>query len=139
MVNKPADDTLNEILAEDRSAYKKKRKGKGCFIRFLLIITLLIVFFFGFIYVQQYLLDLEAEAIVRAYQTATALSGSALENPVEQTIEPTSTSASEVVATETPEMPTSTATPDTDLARTATIAAQLTSVADFQSTVTSTP
>jgi hypothetical protein len=141
MVNRKSDDTLDEILAEDMSAGKKRRKGKGCFIRFLLIITILAVFFFGFLYVQQYLLDLEAEAIIRIYQTQTAAEGFipviTVESTIEPTSEPTAPAESAAVPTETPEV--LTATPDADLARTATIAAQLTSVAEYQFTATSTP
>ncbi len=117
--NKKNDSTLDEILEEDRATAKKK-KSKGCFVRFLLIATLLVLFVFGFLYVTQYLADLEAEARVRAIQTIDA-------NPAMETA-PAETSEAVVVE------PTSTATPDVEMERTATIAAQLTSVADFQAT-----
>ena len=94
-------------------------------------IILLAVIFFGFIYVQQYLLNLEAEAIVSAIRTATALGNepSIKNDPVFGEAQPD---------TENPvEQPTP--TPDPAIVRTATIAAQLTSVAEFQKTVTSTP
>ena len=117
--NKKNDSTLDEILEEDRAAAKKK-KSKGCFVRFLLIATLLVLFVFGFLYVTQYLADLEAEARVRAIQTVNA-------NPAVDTTQADTTG--EVVVEVTP-----TATPDVVLERTATIAAQLTSVADFQAT-----
>ena len=69
--NKKNDSTLDEILEEDRATAKKK-KNKGCFVRFLLIATLLVLFVFGFLYITQYLADLEAEARVRAIQTVNA-------------------------------------------------------------------
>lgn len=117
--NKKNDSTLDEILEEDRATAKKK-KNKGCFVRFLLIATLLVLFVFGFLYVTQYLADLEAEARVRAIQTVNA-------NLAVDTNQADTTG--EVVVEITP-----TATPDVELERTATIAAQLTSVADFQAT-----
>jgi hypothetical protein len=121
--NKKNNSTLDEILEED-IATSRKKKGKGCFVRFLLILTLLVLFFFGFLYVTQYLADLEAEARVRAILTVNA--GSGAEAPA---VEPTGEAVEEIIPTETP---------DAELERTATIAAQLTSVADFQLTVTPT-
>ncbi len=115
--NKKNNSTLDEILEED-IATSRKKKGKGCFVRFLLILTLLVLFFFGFLYVTQYLADLEAEARVRAILTVNAGS-----------VESTGEALEEIIPTETP---------DAELERTATIAAQLTSVADFQLTVTPT-
>jgi hypothetical protein len=117
--NKKTDSTLDEILEED-IANSRKKKSKGCFVRFLLILTLLVLFFFGFLYVTQYLADLEAEARVRAILTVNA--GAAADTA---TLEATSEITEEAAPT---------ATPDTELERTATIAAQLTSVADFQET-----
>ncbi len=130
MENKNTDNTWHEILEEENSNARKKGKKKSCFVRFLLILTLLVVFFFGFLYVVQYLADLEAEARVGAMLTATAQNGSG--SVVLET--PTAASAAEEVPTETAEI--MTATTDPDLERTATIAAQLTSVADFQATET---
>jgi len=117
--NKNNNSTLDEILEEDIAA-KRKKKSKGCLVRFLLIVTLLVLFLFGFLYVTQYLADLEAEARVRAIQTINA--NPALDLPAAE--EPTQ-AVEEAVPT---------ATPDIELERTATIAAQLTSVADFQAT-----
>ena len=117
--NKNNNSTLDEILEEDIAA-KRKIKSKGCLTRFLLIATLLVLFFFGFLYVTQYLADLEAEARVRAIQTINA-------NPA------TDLPAAEEL-TQTIEEAVSTEAPDVELERTATIAAQLTSVADFQAT-----
>jgi hypothetical protein len=138
MENNHTDDTLKEILEEDSAVVRRKNKRKkGCFVRFLLILTLLFVFFYGLIYVVQFLTDLEAEARVRAILTVSAMPGNETIMSEQSQLEITQPSAEETVApapTET-SLP-STATLDADLARTATIAAQLTSVADFQETVT---
>ncbi len=138
MENNHTDDTLKEILEEDSAVVRRKNKRKkGCFVRFLLILTLLFVFFYGLIYVVQFLTDLEAEARVRAILTVSAMPGNEAIMSEQSQLEITQPSAEETVApapTET-SLP-STATLDADLARTATIAAQLTSVADFQETVT---
>jgi len=74
---------------------------------------------------------------VRAILTVSAMPGNETIMSEQSQLEITQLSAEETVApapTET-SLP-STATLDADLARTATIAAQLTSVADFQETVT---
>jgi len=138
MENNHTDDTLKEILEEDSAVVRRKNKRKkGCFVRFLLILTLLFIFFYGLIYVVQFLTDLEAEARVRAILTVSAMPGNETIMSEQSQLEITQLSAEETVApapTET-SLP-STATLDADLARTATIAAQLTSVADFQETVT---
>ena len=138
MDNNHTDDTLKEILEEDSAVVRKNNKRKkGCFVRFLLILTLLFVFFYGLIYVVQFLTDLEAEARVRAIMTVSAMPGNETIMSEQSQLEITQPAAEETVTpapTET-NLP-STATPDFDLARTATIAAQLTSVADFQETVT---
>jgi hypothetical protein len=126
MQNKKENETLQEILEEDSIAVKKKNKKKGCFVRFLLILTLLVLFAYGFLYVTQYLADLEAEARVRAILTASAYPGSSESAVEEATVE--------LVPTETPEP--AAANSNLDLERTATIAAQLTSVADFQASQT---
>jgi len=137
MENNHTDDTLKEILEEDSAVVRRKNKRKkGCFVRFLLLLTLLFVFFYGLIYVVQFLTDLEAEARVRAIVTASAMPGIETDVTEQSQSEITQPSAEETVApvpTETSAP--STATLDADLARTATIAAQLTSVADFQETV----
>lgn len=129
MPNKKNDETLQEILEEDNSVVRKSKR-KGGIARILLILTILVVFFFGFLYVTQYLADIEAEARVRAILTATA--NSAVGGEVLSQETPAATL--EVAPTETLEIVT--ATIDPDLERTATIAAQLTSVAEFQYTET---
>ncbi len=73
MDHNPNDETIKEILEEDHIEIKNGRKKKSCLMRAIIFIIMLTVIFLGFIYIQQYLLDIEAEAIVRAVQTATAL------------------------------------------------------------------
>lgn len=131
MENVPNDETIKEILEEDHVEIKNGGKKKSCLVRALILIILLIIIFFSFIYVQQYLLDLEAEAIVRAAQTGTALA-----NEPSTKISPVSDEAQPDTLNST-EQPTP--TPDLKTERTATVSAQLTSVADFQKTVTSEP
>ena len=72
MNNQEAENTLKEILEEDKVEVKKKKRGRGCFLRLLLIITLVFICVYGFILFRQKLLDLEAQAIIGARQTATA-------------------------------------------------------------------
>lgn len=129
MPNNRNDETLQEILEEDNTMVRKSKRKNGI-ARILLIITILVVFFFGFLYVTQYLADIEAEARVRAILTASAGPSGADGDNNDITIATTM----EAVPTETAEIVT--ATVDPDLERTATIAAQLTSVAEFQSTET---
>jgi hypothetical protein len=123
------DETLQEILEEDSTVVRKSKRKNGI-ARILLILTLLVIFFFGFLYVTQYLADMEAEARVRAILTASAYPAGMVESSGEATLAATL----EVAPSETAEIVT--ATVDPDLERTATIAAQLTSVAEFQSTET---
>jgi len=125
MPNKKNDETLQEILEEDSTNVRKSKRKSGI-ARILLIITILVIFFFGFLYVTQYLADIEAEARVRAILTVTANSAVVGGNSPEATLE--------AVPSETAEI--TTPTVDPDLERTATIAAQLTSVAEFQYTET---
>ena len=116
MDHNPNDETIKEILEEDHIEIKNGGKKKSCLMRAIIFIIMLTVIFLGFIYVQQYLLDIEAEAIVRAAQTTTAL----VNDP---------STRKDLISD----------TPDPAIVRTATIAAQLTSVAEFQKTVTSAP
>ena len=131
MDHNPNDETIKEILEEDHIEIKNGRKKKSCLMRAIIFIIMLTVIFLGFIYVQQYLLDIEAEAIVRAVQTATALVNdpSTRKDLISDEGQP---DAAIPVQQPTP-------TPDPAIVRTATIAAQLTSVAEFQKTVTNTP
>ena len=131
MYNNPNDETIKEILEEDQIEIKNGGKKKSCLLRAIIFIIMLAVMFFGFIYVQQYLLDMEAEAIVSAARTATAVVNepSTKNDLISDETQP---DAASPVEQPTP-------TPDPAIVRTATIAAQLTSVAEFQKTVTSAP
>jgi hypothetical protein len=129
MNNEEAENTLKEILEEDKVEVKKKKRGRGCFLRLLLIVTLIFICAYGFILFRQKLLDMEAQAIIGARQTATAAAVEDLTEAVEAQPEVPA------AATALPD----TATPDPLLERTATVAAQLTSVAEFQSSVTPQP
>ncbi len=127
----PNNETIKEILIEDQVEIKNGRKKKNCLVRAIIFIIMLTVIFLGFIYIQQYLLDIEAEVIVRAAQTATALvyDPSTKNDLISDDVQPDAASPGEQP----------TPTPDLAAVRTATIAAQLTSVAEFQKTVTSVP
>ena len=124
MENKESDDTIKEILDEDLTQIRKHKRGKGCFLRLLIIAVLLFVGFYGFILFRQKMLDLEAEALIRARQTLTTQAGSQDSAAVEDSADLVEeTSASEPTA-------------DPLLEHTATVEAQLTSVAEFQQTTT---
>jgi len=131
MNNQEADNTLKEILEEDKVEVKKKKRGRGCFVRLLLIITLVFICIYGFVLFRQKLLDLEAQAIISARQTATA----AVSAPVDSADSP----AAQPEAPADAAAQTDAATPDPMLERTAEVAAQLTSIAEFQSSVTPEP
>ena len=124
------DETIKEILETENGG-----KKKNFFVRILIVVILLAVLFFGFVFVQQYLLDLEAEAIVSAAQTATAIAKESQNKDMKDVGE----SDDPVVVLEETPIPTETQTPDPALVRTATISVQLTSVAEFQKTVTREP
>jgi len=124
------DETIKEILKTENGG-----KKKNFFVRILIVVILLAVLFFGFVFVQQYMLDLEAEAIVSAAQTATALVKESQNKDMKDMGE---SGDPAIILEETP-IPTETPTPDPALVRTETIAVQLTSVAEFQKTVTREP
>jgi len=124
MENKESDDTIKEILDEDLTQIRKHKRGKGCFLRLLIIAVLLFVGFYGFILFRQKMLDLEAEALILARQTLTTQAGSQDSAAVEDSedlVEETSVSEP---------------TAEPLLEHTATVEAQLTSVAEFQQTTT---
>ena len=131
MDNHPNNETIKEILKEDQIEIKNGGKKKSCLVRAIIFIIMLAVVFFGFIYVQQYLLDIEAEVIVRTARTATALVNdpSTKNDLISDDAQPDAASPGKQP----------TPTPDLAIERTAAIAAQLTSVAEFQKTVTSAP
>jgi hypothetical protein len=124
MENKESDNTIKEILDEDRTQIRKHKRGRGCFLRLLIIAVLLFIGFYSFILFRQKMLDLEAEALIRARQTLTIQAGSQESAAMEDSGES--------------EEETSAGVPTVDplLERTATVEAQLTSVAEFQQTTT---
>jgi len=126
MASKKAEETLNEIFEEDVKVNGKPKRGSSCMLRLLILLVLAVVVFMGFIITQQYLLDLEAEAIVSAARTATALQSEGMETPEPQSDMP----ESEIAITEDPELMQSLAT------HTVIVSAQQTSVAEFQLTTT---
>lgn len=135
MNNNTNDETLKEILKEEEKAAENPRKKRGCFFRSLVFLIILLVGILAFVFIQQYFLDLEAQAIVSAARTATAqqaLSGNMAEE------EKGAEEVEVVDPTETP-LPSPTATDDPAFERTATIAVQLTEVAAFQLTATANP
>jgi hypothetical protein len=134
MNNKDTDNTIKEILEEDKSEIKKRKRG-SCFLRLLIIVTLLFICIYGFILFRQKLLDLEAQAIISARQTATTNAIASKGLSKNSNLQAAPTASPEVSATALLE----TATPDPMLERTAIVAAQLTSVAEFQSSVTPEP
>jgi hypothetical protein len=121
---KESDNTIKEILDEDRTQIRKHKRGKGCFLRMLIIAVLLFIGFFSFILFRQKMLDLEAEALIGARQTLTIQAGSQESAALED-----SGGSDEETSAGVP-------TVDPLLERTATVEAQLTSVAEFQQTTT---
>ena len=126
MPRRKTPETMEELNAARDFAGEKKRKGRGCLFTLLAGIILLLVVLYGFILVQQRLLDLEAEAYLHAVQTATARAG-----------QPAPDFPSDAALPEKQLQETS--LDSADAARTATIAVQLTSVADFLLTLTPQP
>jgi len=133
-MNDITDETLKEILEEDKKQIKRNGRKKNWFARLLLFLVILFVIGLGFIYVQQYLLDIEAQAIVSAMRTSTAAANMPDED---QSAGPAA--SPEEKAAEEEILPTMTPTTDPAFKRTATIAVQLTDVAEFQQTVTREP
>jgi hypothetical protein len=134
MDNQEADNTIKEILEEDKAEIKKRKRG-GCFLRLLIIVTLLFICIYAFILIRQKLLDLEAQAIISARQTVTA-NVVVSEN---KSINPGLQAAASVTPDITATVLTETATPNPMLERTAIVSAQLTSVAEYQSSATPKP
>ena len=135
MNNSPYGETLSHILEEEQMDNRKRRRKRGCGFRAFFFIVLLLVLFFGFIYFQQYLLDLEAVAIVNAARTSTS-------NALNASNKLDEASKEKIIETPTKDLQqTLNEKPASDLAleRTATISSQLTSVAEFQKTVTAAP
>lgn len=135
MNNQEAENTIKDILEEDKLEVKKKKRGGSCFLRLLIILTLLFICVFGFILIRQKLLDLEAQAIIFARQTATAGSAAPQVNIDVKEVEADQALEAAFPLAEATPVP-ATATPDP---MTATLAAQLTSVVEFQSSRTPQP
>jgi len=124
MENQESNNTIKEILEEDRTDMRRRKRGKGCLLRLLIIAVLLFVGFYGFILFRQKMLDMDAEALVRARQTLTS-------QAVEQETAESETSPAAEAEPQAVEP-----TADPLIERTATVQAQLTSVAEFQLTAT---
>lgn len=104
-----------ENLIESQASKKRKKRHP---LRWFLLLLLIVV---AFLYIQQWYLDLEAEAVIYARQTASALETSTAQLEME----------TQLAATQTPtQIPPS----DPNLLYTQTVAAQLTNVAAFQQT-----
>lgn len=117
-IEEQEDFSEEESLA--KSPVSKKKKKRHPFRWFLLLILLVI----AFLYIQQWYLDLEAEAVIYAQQTASEFENPGIQNDLETTLVSTQTS------TQIPP----TATDDPNLLYTQTVSAQLTNVAEFQQT-----
>ena len=130
-MTKETEEKKKEAMDESLRPLKKKGNiAKKLFLLFILILALTI----AFLYFQQLYLDLEAIAIVSAAQTAdSAASSQNLEGSQPATLEIKATST-QIGTALTP-----TETMDPDMAHTATVAAQLTQVAEFKLTVTPSP
>ena len=129
MADNQPDDTLIKILEEDRKGFHKKRGFGSLLVRLLIIAVLIFVGLYGFILFRQYRLNLEAEAIVFAKRTAQSINNDSTgsqENMINAGSEKSAESTLSPEATETP-VP--------DLIRTGTIAAEMTSVVEFQLTL----
>lgn len=130
MTDQQPDHTLKEILEEDKNGYRKNRSVGNFFVRMLLIASLLFVGFYGFILFRQHRLNLEAEAIVTARQTASA-SSDREKGPAE---DGEGSSTEKGIAT-TPDS-IQEETPGPGFIRTETVAVEMTSVVKFQQTTT---
>ena len=132
----PQDDLPAEETPITEKPPKKPRRPRGKpflgkLLFFILIVALIIA---GFVFVQQTLLDLEAQAQIYAVQTAAAIASPVIisSTPLPPTLEsfpPTEISPT-VDFTATPLPPGATSTPNPDFMHTATIAAQLTQAAN---------
>ena len=75
MKTNETENTIKDTLEEDGAKKPKRRRWGGVLLRLLIILTLLFIGFYGFILFRQKILDLEAEAIIRARQTLTRQAG----------------------------------------------------------------
>lgn len=83
MPKKKTPDTMEELNAAQGFVNGKKRNRKGCLLALLAGSILLLVSLYGLILYRQRMLDLEAEAYLRAVQTATARAGQPADEPTE--------------------------------------------------------
>ena len=125
------DSTLSEILEEDIKSIKRDSKRRSCIFRLLIISTLLFVGLYGFILFKQHLLNLEAQAIFKAGQTATAESREPRITNETDTDNDNRGPFSNISSENDP-----TQSDNSIKMRTATISVMLTSVAEFQLTQT---
>jgi len=123
----PVEEKVKKELPPKKPSPPRGKPILGKLFFFILIITLIIA---GFIYIQQTLPDLEAQAQIYAVQTAAAIASPGINSstPLPPTLVsfPTSEITPTVEITATPLPPSPTATPNPDFMHTATIAAQLT-------------
>ncbi|MCD6356104.1 MAG: hypothetical protein J7L66_02365 [Anaerolineaceae bacterium] len=135
----PSDEKIKDILKEDAFEIQHgDKKKKNYVVRFLLFLVIMFIIGLGFIYTQQYLLDLEAKIIVSAVRTKTAIVNKQNEQD-KIYIESTEEISAESGNLSDQSTPTETPSPKIEDARTATIAVQLTNVAEFQQSVTHEP
>ncbi|MGV8025801.1 MAG: hypothetical protein AB2L18_04500 [Anaerolineaceae bacterium] len=118
-IKEQEDFSEEESLLEKHQISKKKKRRHP--LRWIFILILLVA---AFLYIQQWYLDLEAEAMIYAQQTASGFESLSTQYEIERPLEVTRTS------TQVPP----TATDDPNLLYTQTVAAQLTDVAEFQQT-----
>ncbi len=128
----PQDELPDDETPKTAQPVKKTRRprGKSALGKLLFFIFIIALIFTGFIFVQKIMLDLEAQAQISAVQTVAAIAPPAKMNstPLPPTLAsfPASETAPTVDLTTTPQPSSPTATPNPDIAHTATIAAQLT-------------
>lgn len=122
MPKKKTPDTMEELNAAQGFVGGKKRGRKGCLLALLAGSILLLVSLYGLILYRQRMLDLEAEAYLRAVQTATART----DQPVVEPTEAAPLSQPDSAGGDGP-------------ALTATMAAELTSMMEFFQTLTPEP
>lgn len=114
MTENQTNDTLEEILAEDREGFRKRRKFGGLIVRLLILAVLIFVGLYAFILFRQYRLNLEARAVIFARQTVQAADNNSqpgqedaagdVENAVEATLTPPADEASNDDSLPTPSL-----------------------------------
>jgi len=132
----PQDDPPAKETPKTEKPTRKARppQGKSILGKLLFFIVIVILIAAGFVFVQQTLLDLEAQAQIYAVQTAAAIASPGINSsttlpPTLESFLPTEISTT-IDFTVTPLPPSATSTPNPDFMHTATIAAQLTMAAN---------